>query len=62
VVFGRSAGPGGKSDVLDLNDNAVNLDWLASGPAIRLACAIVLPLLIFGCQSSSTLRIQPVAV
>jgi hypothetical protein len=27
---------------------------------IRLACAIALPLLIFGCQSSSTLRIQPV--
>lgn len=29
---------------------------------IRLACAIALPLLICGCQSSSTLRIQPVAV
>lgn len=28
----------------------------------RLACAIALPLLICGCQSSSTLRIQPVAV
>ncbi|MNE86291.1 hypothetical protein D3C80_1833750 [compost metagenome] len=28
----------------------------------RLACAIALPLLICGCQSSSTPRIQPVAV
>ncbi|VVP17933.1 hypothetical protein PS870_03660 [Pseudomonas fluorescens] len=27
----------------------------------RLACAIALPLLICGCQSSSTLRIQPAA-
>ncbi|WP_416339931.1 lysis system o-spanin lipoprotein Rz1 [Pseudomonas sp. BIC9C] len=29
---------------------------------IRLACAIALPLLIYGCQSSSMPRIQPVAV
>lgn len=28
----------------------------------RLACVIALPLLICGCQSSSTARIQPVAV
>jgi len=28
----------------------------------RLSCAIALALLICGCQSSSTLRIQPVAV
>jgi hypothetical protein len=28
----------------------------------RLACAIALPLLICGCQSSSTPRIQPVPV
>ena len=26
----------------------------------KLACAIALPLLICGCQSSSTLRVQPV--
>ncbi len=29
---------------------------------IRLACATVLPLLICGCQSFSTPRMQPVAV